>query len=484
MVSNSFTRSLPENLQPWEPSDGDPFDAVKAGHLLNRATFGGTPDEIALVQKLGVSGAVDLLLDFPDASASEMSRTDVPDDSALADVPRTRQERRQAMSQVGRGVGEEARTQRQLLRQQWTRSSLQHIVACQAWWLRRMVDGPYPLQEKLTLFWAGHFTSSIRDDREGSWRLWNQNETLRKFAAGNFIELVSQMSRDPAMLGYLNNDQNVASSPNENYARELMELFTLGVGNYTENDIKEVARCFTGWTHDGVEFVFYDVRHDNGIKTVFGRSGRFGGDEVIRLLAMHPACAPYIAGRLWHYFVGAEPDAQLKTILGSVLSGANFELRPLLRVILRSRAFYSSDHIGNKIKSPVQLVAGSYRLFGSDLPGPRQVTRDLEKLGQIPFAPPNVKGWPGQYDGKRWINTATLLARYNLASNIAAQSRPTPSSEDPSEVVAYWLGRLIPRPIESIKTRRLTNAVGSPPSTSGTLDAVKLIVSMPEYQLC
>ncbi len=204
-------------LAPFRPGEDGAFDRLRAGHLLNRAGFGGTTDEIALMQELGIDAAVDLLLDFPDASASEMSQTDVPDASMLDGIPRRDVDRREAMMAIEQGLqGEEVRTQRQLLHQRWTRASLQHVGSCQAWWVRRMADGPYPLQEKLTLFWAGHFTSSVRDDREGSWRLWNQNETLRRYAAGNFVELVGHISRDPAMLKYLNNDRNVARSPNEN----------------------------------------------------------------------------------------------------------------------------------------------------------------------------------------------------------------------------------------------------------------------------
>jgi uncharacterized protein (DUF1800 family) len=484
MAEPVYDRDLHPSLEPWMPSDGDAFDRVKAGHVLNRAGFGGTPSEIELLQDLGVADGIDLLLDFPDASAAEMSPNDVPDDSMLVDVPQTNQERRVAMSALRNVNGEEANTRRQLLRQTWTRASLRHIAACQAWWIRRMTDGPYPLQEKLTLFWAGLFTSSIRSDRGGSWRLWNQNETLRRHAAGNFIELVRRISRDAAMLQYLNNDRNVKRSPNENYARELMELFTLGVGNYSEDDIKNVARAFTGWSHNGRDFQFNPDQHDDGVKTVFGQQGNFGGDDVVALIARHPACAPYISGRLYHYFVGSAPAPEVAASLARVLVNSNFELRPLLRTILRSKAFFSSDNIGNKIKSPVQLLAGTYRLFDLDVPGARPISRQLEKLGQVPFAPPNVKGWPGQFDGRLWINTATLLARYNFTIEAAGQARPQPQSDSPADIVDTWLNRLIPRFVDSLKRRRLIATVGSPPTAGGTLDAVKLIVSMPEYQLC
>ncbi len=483
MAEPTYDRELHPSLAPWEPTPDEPFDRFRAGHLMNRAAFGGTPDELDALVEIGPDRAADILLDFPDASAVEMNANDVPDESSLTDVPRNDIERRQAMTEARQQAGgndQDTRTAMQLLRQAWTRASRQHIAECQQWWIRRMADGPYPLQEKLTLFWAGHFTSSFRDDRDGSWRLWNQNELLRRHAAGNFIELVRRVSRDPAMLKYLNNDRNNKNSPNENYARELMELFTLGVGNYSERDIKEVARAFTGWGHDGVEFRFRPDFHDDGEKSVFGVTGNMGGDEVIALLAQHPACGPYVSGRLYHYFVGEAPDEAVVASLARVLVNANFELRPLLRTILRSRAFYDSANIGNRIKSPVQLLAGTHRLLAVQVPGATQINRQLEKLGQVPFAPPNVKGWPGQFDGRRWINTATLLARYNFASEVAADADPQ-GKGSPDASVDYWLDRLIPRAVDATKRRRLVATVSQP---GGLRSAVKLMVSMPEYQLC
>lgn len=486
-----YDRDLHDDLRPWEPADGEAFDAVRAGHLLNRAGFGGLPQEIEAVQELGVARAVDALLDFPDAPAAELSRGDVPDDSMLADVPRSDAQRRQATIEVQQGRSEEeARTERQLQQQRWRSASQNFMRECGRWWLDRMARGPYPLQEKLVLFWHGHFTSSFRDDREGSWRLWGQNERFRTYAAGTFRAFVRQVSRDPAMLKYLNNDQNVNISPNENYARELMELFTLGVStpqtpNYSEDDIKQAARAFTGWTHDGLIFTFRQRLHDEGEKRIFGHVGRFGGDEVVDLLMQHPATGPFIGGKLFEFFVGVEPSAEVRASLGRVLVNANYELRPLLRIILRSRAFFDKARIGGKIKCPVQLVAGTCRLLGVPVPSQRRVQNELEKMGQIPFAPPNVKGWPGQYDGRRWINTATLLARYNFGVEMAGQTNfKPPANASAGDVVDGWLSVLVPRPVDPMKRRRLARVVGSRPTAASTLEAVKLMLSMPEYQLC
>ncbi len=492
-----YDKDLHPDLAPW--AEDGAFDAVRAAHLLNRAGFGGLPAEVEAIQSLGVARAVDALLDFPDAPAGEQSRTDVPDAAVIADVPKSDLARRQRTIEVQQQAREqqrmnaeaaEADTAAQLERQRWNRASREHMNACGRWWLDRMGHGPYPLQEKLVLFWHGHFTSSFRDDREGSWRMWGQNELLRTFAAGDFGQFVRRVSRDPAMLKYLNNDANINLSPNENYARELMELFTLGIGersgaNYTEDDIKQAARAFTGWTHDGEQFTFRQRLHDDRPKRIFGQEGRYGGDEVVDLLLRHRATGPHIAGKLYTFFVGDRPPADVEASLGRVLVNSNYELRPLLRTILRSNAFFDAERIGAKIKSPIQLAVGTARLLGVDLSKFRRINGELEKMGQVPFAPPNVKGWPGQFDGRRWINTATLLTRYNFCVRVADAAKvEIDTSAAGSEFVEEWLGRLIPRPVDPAKKRQLVAKIGSRPSKSGFLDALRLIVSLPEFQLC
>ena len=215
--------TLHPSLRPWKPSKDDPFNAVKAAHLLNRAGFGGTQEEIEKVVKMGPLDAVDWLFDFPDAPAEEQSRSDVPNLGSIEGYPSNFREIQQKM----RGMTPEERME---YRQMLMRANREAIVATASWWMKRMATGPSPLQEKLTLFWHGHFTSSAKDERQAS-LMWNQNELLRKNAAGNFRQFVREVSRDPAMLDYLNNSQNRKAHPNENYARELMELFTLGIGN-------------------------------------------------------------------------------------------------------------------------------------------------------------------------------------------------------------------------------------------------------------
>ena len=475
-------RKLHPYLQPWQPSEHEPWNAVLATHLLNRAGFGGTPDEVQALVKLGVDRAVDALLDFPDAPAAEQAPGEGPDWTILNDIPMRERERREAYSQVR---GPENEPARQALNQKWQRASAEFLSSATRWWVSRMAYGPHPLQERLVLFWHGHLTSSIRDDRQGSWRLWNQNELLRQHAAGNFRELIMAISRDPGMLRYLNNDRNVRARPNENYARELMELFTLGIGNYTEQDIKQVARAFTGWTHDGVEYVYAARQHDNDEKVVFGQRGNFNGDDIIELLMRHPASAPYIGGRMYEYFVGSDPEPPVQASLGDVLREKDYELRPLLRVILRSQAFYSHKRIGGNIKSPIHLLVGTMRLLEAGVLNAPQTRRELEKMGQIPFEPPNVKGWPGTYDGRKWINTATLLARYNLAIRLVDRARGRLQGDDaPEKLVDVWLARLIGRPVEAPKREALVEAARNAQPNQAAADVIKLIVAMPEYQLC
>jgi uncharacterized protein (DUF1800 family) len=345
-----------------------------------------------------------------------------------------------------------------------------------------MAWGKHPMQEKLTLFWHGHFPTSVRDERQAR-LMWTQNETLRRHAGGNFGAFVKAISRDPAMLDYLNNQQNRRFHPNENYARELMELFTLGLGHYTEDDVKNAARAFTGWGHDGVQFVFRRFDHDFNEKSFLGRRGNFDGDEIVDIILDQPACAPYIASRIWNFFVSEQSDDDLCQALGDLLRGEKYELRPMLRTLFTSRAFYSPDVIGAQIKSPIHLVVGTGRLLGVDLPPARmtmQPNGSLNQMGQMPFSPPNVKGWPG---GRSWINTSTLFVRANTAMAMAREAEIDPAATADA-TVDKWLSRLVQRPVVPEQRQPLLDACGASPTPESTSRMVQLIVSMPEYQLC
>ena len=339
--------------------------------------------------------------------------------------------------------------------------------------------------------------------------MWNQHELLRRMSAGNFREFVRNISRNPAMLDYLNNTQNKKEHPNENYARELMELFTLGIGNYTENDIKNSARAFTGWTHDGDDFVFRRFEHDDGTKVFMGRSGNFNGDDIIDIILQHPACPTYIAGCIWKYFAYEEMEDGLAESLGTMLKENNWELRPVLRTMFTSKAFYQPRAIGSQIKSPVQLIAGTIRLLGLNTPNAQQLAFSMNQMGQVPLQPPNVKGWPG---GRMWINTSTIFVRYNTCvflaggtmpgvlgirgligkgkgepkagPDVSGNFNPKIEASAPQSIVENWLNRMIQRPVEDKQKDVLVQVLGEDPNEKAVRNMIQLIVSMPEYQLC
>jgi len=286
-----------------------------------------------------------------------------------------------------------------------------------------------------------------------------------------------------------------------------MELFTLGIGNYTEDDIKQAARAFTGWGHDGTDFVYRVNQHDDGIKTFFNRSGNFDGDDIITLILQNPACPKFISGELFKYLAYDDIDPSLSEALGQLLYTNRYELRPLLRTVLTSRAFYSPQALGVQIKSPVQLVVGTIRMLGLQMPPAQALASALNQMGQLPLMPPNVRGWPG---GRMWINTSTLFIRYNTGVWLAGGEVPAltrlnrkgdaagalpdslarPSGFDPNTdgdaeaVVDGWLNRLIQRPVGSDKKDVLVNVLADGVNTDSVRKVVQLIVSMPEYQLC
>jgi uncharacterized protein (DUF1800 family) len=440
---------------------------------------------------------VDDLLNFPDAGAETQDEKDVPNFSSIENFPKDFR----ALRQMVAGKSPE---ERQKIRQMLMQGNRQALQATARWWLKRMAYGPHPLQEKLALFWHGHFTTSFRDERS-AWLIWRQNELLRRKAATNFHVFVKEISRDPAMLQYLNNNQNRKGRPNENYARELMELFTLGIGNYTEDDVKNAARAFTGWASEGDDFVFRRGQHDDGRKIFFGRSGNFDGDDVIEMIMRHKACAPYVAGKLFRFFAYENVETDVAEGLGQVLRDANYDLRPMLKTLLRSQVFFSAKTIGSQVKSPVQLVIGTVRLLGLELPPLQPLQRSLQQMGQVPFNPPNVKGWPS---GQAWINSATLFARYNTCVMLAGGNAFGPgqrqrqfSDDNPKlrlmarfrpeaggtaeETVDYWVSRLIQRPIDPQKRQVLIDSVAGKSNLEEAIRRmVQLIVSMPEYQLC
>ena len=361
---------------PYEPGRAQPFDRRLAAHLYRRAGFAASTRELDEAVRLGPQEAVKRLLNAGnenDAFDNEMRK--FAQLTLAANKP-------------------------ELLT---------------GWWLHRMRHTPAPLLEKATLFWHGHFATSaakVRDPR----LMFRQNELLRQHALGNFGELVRGIARDPAMLLYLDSATNRKVHPNENFSREVMELFCLGVGHYSEQDIQQLARCFTGWEIQHGEFKFNTYQHDDGNKTVLGKTGPFDGDEGLEVILEQPAAAEFICGKLVQFFVADEPEMPAGYIapLAQRFRAAGLTVAPVLETILTSRLFYSPASIGCKIRSPVELGLGLLRALDANA-NLVQMAGRLRDLGQMPFYPPNVKGWNG---GRTWIDSSALLGRANLVRAI------------------------------------------------------------------
>jgi len=382
-----------------KPIDAAHWDRAAAAHLLRRAAFGGTPAEIDKLAALGAANAVDYLLNY----------RDIPYSPAPPKIDPTLLERPDRA--LLKTLSEQERQQLQEKRRRADRAAFEEV---RLWWLERLAESPRPLEENMTLFWHGHFTSGMREVRSALF-MKEQNELLRRLALDNFRELVLGVSRDRAMLVYLDGNRNHKQHPNENYARELMELFTLGVGNYTEADVQAAAQAFTGWGFDEDGFVFRRRDHDYGLKTFLGQTGRFDGADVIDIILEQPACPRFLAKKLLEYFVRPDPDKKLVEALAHVIRQQKYELKPILRTLLLSQAFYHPRSRGCLIKSPVALVVGTARQLGVTIADLHKAERALTAMGQELMQPPNVKGWDG---GTEWINTATLFHRYNTVGGL------------------------------------------------------------------
>jgi len=377
------------------------WDYDTAAHLLNRAGFGGPPAVIEDLAGLSPDDALSTLLDY------ERYADPTPDpDWAKPDPEGVRQLREAARNATP--------DERRKLNQEEMRVQNQRLMELRGWWLNRMAKGPRPFQEKMVLFWHGHFATSF-DKVRNAYYMWRQNELFRRLATGNWQEMLTFAGKDPAMLIWLDQAQSRRPHANENFAREVMELFSLGIGNYTETDVTEGARALTGWSLDPLnqEFVYRPVFHDNGDKTFLSRTGNLNGDEVIAQIVAQPQAARFITAKLWNYFAGQPPADELNGALAAVFREHGNNFKPLLRVMFRSEEFYDPAVVRNQVKGPVQWLVGTARVLECDLP-PTVICEGItRRLGQDLFAPPNVKGWDG---GISWITTTTLLDRYNTAA--------------------------------------------------------------------
>jgi uncharacterized protein (DUF1800 family) len=281
-------------------------------------------------------------------------------------------------------------------------------------WLDEMINSQAQFREKMSLFWHGHFACRVIN-------IYYQQQlmdTIRRNCFGNFSDLLREVSKSPAMLQFLNNQQNKKQHPNENFAREVMELFTLGRGNYTEKDIKEAARAFTGWGFNlQGEFVFRQFQHDEGSKTFLGKTGNFDGDDIIDILLEQKQTAIYITKKVYRFFVNEKPDNEKVVWLANRFYQSGYDIKKLMEDIFTSEWFYDDKNIGIKIKSPVELLVGIRRFLPLTLQNDAAQLLFQRALGQILFYPPNVAGWPG---GKSWIDSSTLMLRLRIPQIITA----------------------------------------------------------------
>jgi uncharacterized protein (DUF1800 family) len=359
--------------EPYRPSAKAPWDVRRVGHLYRRAGFGANAAELEAGRKDGPGPTLARLLEGG-PGLKEF-------DARMAPLARTI-----ARSNNGQQL--------------------------KAWWLARMLYSPHPLREKLTLFWHNHFATSNAKVQNAGFML-GQYERMRRHALGNFGHLLREMSADPAMLIWLDTRGSRKGNPNENYARELMELFSLGIGHYTEKDIREAARAFTGWEIQGGKAVFNQAQHDPGEKTVLGQKGPWQGADVVRICLGQEAAAPFIARKLYRFLVSetVPPTPALLGPLAEQFRTSRYDFGALVKTVLSSNLFFSEAVYRTRVKSPVDFALGIVRGLEGRL-GTSALAAALESLGQNLFYPPSVKGWDG---GPAWLNGQTLLFRQNLA---------------------------------------------------------------------
>jgi hypothetical protein len=405
------------DLSPIAASD---WNADRARHLLDRAGFGGTPEDVAHLAAMTPALAVESLVEF-----SRIPTTMKPfDESGIWDpgmdpFPPSRAEAVRIAREKGEGLGEKVRPVGSQRRLQPVVDKFFYSLAANSietqrlglWWANRMLSSPRPLEEKMTLFWHGHFATGQNKTRDYRMML-KQNLMFRSQAAGDLRSLLVGILKDPGMLVYLDNGENVKAHPNENFGRELLELFTMGVGNYGEKDVREAARSFTGWTNDALTFKFDAEQHDAGTKTFLGKSGPFNGEDIIGIILQQPVTAEFVSGKIYRFFVREDVTPATKAALGKTFRDGGYQLKPLLKEIFLSKDFYSPVSVATQIKSPTQLVVSTYKKLGlTEVPTIPDFGRMTGGLGQSLFDPPNVAGWAG---GRTWITPSTLLQRGNL----------------------------------------------------------------------
>lgn len=478
------------------------WNETTAAHLLNRAGWGGPPSEIQRLAESRMEAAVDRFVDFETSEKewpeADWSRFDPTHVGLAARLRQASPEERQ-----------------QLIRQR-RRLAVRQTLQMQQWWLDRMVHSPRPLEERLTLFWHGHFATSLQKVKE-PYLLWRQQQVFRRHGCGDWLTLLREVTRDPAMLVWLDQAQSRARHPNENYARELLELFTLGEGHYSEQDVTAAARALTGLTLDPNHWEPVERMewHDSGEKTFLEKTGAWTGDDILQQISSLPQSARFITAKLWLYFSGVQPSLELNQALAEEFTRNGCQFRPFLRAMFRSKAFYAPAVVRQQIKGPVQWLVMACRQMERPLPPAPLSSNSLRLLGQELFLPPNVKGWEG---GTAWINTQTLLTRHNLAllltegKNVLPMAANRPEAQRLLEHVAAevitepapiekllptsdrqspttWIGAFERRFFHQPLTARSRQTLLDYAQNAGTItdaaarNLVRLALCTPEYQL-
>ncbi len=425
-IALSYDHTHTHNQHVMMPSD----KARQLRHLYGRAGFGTTPLALAEASRHSRRLAVRDVLRDSQAAPEPLIVVEADDDTFTP--------KRQL-----RGLFKDGMIDRQMLKVR-IRENADLIRDLNLLWLDRMATGQGALREKMALFWHSHFACRVIEPR----RMQTYLNTIRQNALGRFSDLLLAVSKEPAMLQFLNNQQNRKNAPNENFAREVMELFTLGHsssgrGNYTEADIKDAARAFTGWGFSPAgSFVFRENQHDDGPKTIFGQTGTFTGDDVIRLLLARPETARFVTTKIYRHFVSEATDqpehAKRISTLADHFFKSGYDIADLMETIFSADWFYSPDIIGTHIKSPVELLAGMRRTLSLAFTQPQSQLFIQRTLGQILLYPPNVAGWPG---GRNWIDSSSLLFRMRMPEFALKAAEVNIRSKDEADVNAEAIAR-------------------------------------------
>lgn len=410
-----------DDLSPISAAD---WNYDRAAHLLAHAGFGGTPAEIQALADAGLEGAVRSLVHYeriPNPKLQPFVESGLWDPT-LNPFPESRPEATDRALKAGRSMGIATKPAGNRPVQPvsdrffyWLRATMLETRRLGYWWANRMLQTTHPVEEKMALLWHGHFAThenKVRDYR----KMMQQIALFERGATGNIRDLVVEVAKNPAMLYFLDAQYNVKGAPNENFAREVMELFTMGVGNYTERDVRECARAFTGWYFDDLTFKVNPEKHDDAPKTFLGRTGNFDGVAALTIIFEQPVTAEYLAGKIYRFLVRDELSDTLRRKLAAVLRDNDYEVKPLLTVIFSSKDFYSQASYGAHIKGPVEHMVAMMKHLGVDaLPGVPDFNQSTIAMGQHLLNPPSVAGWAG---GKAWITPGLLIERGNVARDV------------------------------------------------------------------